>query len=202
MRLVCLVIAVMTLAAPAFAQEPAASSREPAASSAREPAVSSTPATPPAQDNGSDSASLERIREGLKKPAESKLRNLDVQADFSVQIEEQRRINEIMSKLDFKSGPAPAGGLYSYEQQLRLFNPTDRPLQQPYAAFSGGELVTIAIENLIAKYLGGRAINAVTSAERSRAEAQARQEVDEAVSEYCARRSDRADIQLCNPVER
>ncbi len=131
---------VMTLAAPAFAQEPAASSREPAASSAREPAVSSTPATPPAQDNGSDSVSLERIREGLKKPAESKLRNLDVQADFSVQIEEQRRINEIMSKLDFKSGPAPAGGLYSYEQQLRLFNPTDRPLQQPYAAFSGGEL--------------------------------------------------------------
>ena len=146
--------------------------------------------------------SLDRIREGLKKPPDSTLRNLDVKADFSVQIEEQRRINEIMSRLDFKSGPAPAGGLYSYEQQLRLFNPTDRPLQQPYAAFNGGELITIAIENLIAKYLGGRAINAVTSAERSRAESQARQEVDQAVTEYCAGRPDRADIQLCNQPER
>ena len=96
--------------------------------------------------------SLDRIREQLNKPAESRLHNLDVKADFTVQIAEQRRIDEIMSKLDFKTGPAPAGGLYGYEQQRMLFNPTDHPLQQPYAAFSGGEFVTIAIENLIAKY--------------------------------------------------
>jgi hypothetical protein len=187
MRLVFLLVTVMAVTAPTFGQEPA----------------TSTPAAKPsAQDEATDPVSLNRIRERLKKPDESKLRNLDVRADFSIQIEEQRRIDEIMSKLDFKSGPVPAGGLYSYEQQRRLFNPTDRPLQQPYAAFSGGELITIAIENLIAKYLGGRAISAVTSAERSRAESQARQEVDQAVAQYCAQRSDRADIELCNPVER
>jgi hypothetical protein len=108
-----------------------------------------------------------------------------------------------MSKLDFSSGPAPAGGLYGYDQQRRLFNPTDRPLQQPYAAFSGGELITIAIENLMAKYLGGRALDAVTSAERARAEAQARGEVEAAIAEYCGSRPDRDAIQLCTaPAER
>lgn len=185
----------MAVAVPAVAQDPSVSSAGAEKSPARDTAADKNP---PADLP----VSLDRIREGLKKPAEPALHNLDVRADFSIQIEEQHRINEIMSKLDFKSGPAPAGGLYSYEQQLRLFNPTDRPLQQPYAAFSGGELITIAIENLIARYLGGRAVNAVTSAERSRAEAQARQEVDQAVAEYCAGRSDRADIQLCNPTER
>jgi hypothetical protein len=151
---------------------------------------------PPAQDLP---VSLDRIREQLKRPPESLLRNLDVKPDFSVQIEEQRRLDEIMSKLSFKSGPAPAGGLYSYQQQRQLFNPVDHPLQQPYAAFSGGELITIAIENLIGKYLGGRARGALSSAERSHAEAEARQDVDRAVAEYCAGRSDRDTILLCNP---
>src|SRR5215213_4640030 len=132
MRLVFLLVAVMAVTAPASGQDPPASST-PAETSAA------------SHDASTDPVSLDRIREGLKKPAESRLRNLDVRADFSVQIEEQRRIDEIMSRLDFKSGPVPAGGLYSYEQQLRLFNPTDHPLQQPYAAFSGGELITIAI---------------------------------------------------------
>jgi hypothetical protein len=141
--------------------------------------------------------SLDRIREGLQKRPEAGLKNLDVKPDFSIQIEEQRRIDEILSGLDFKSGPAPAGGLYGFEQQRRLFNPTDRPLQQPYAAFSGGELITIALENLIAKLLGGRIVDAVSSAERERAEAAARQEVDQAVAEYCAGRPDRDQIRLC-----
>ena len=47
-------------------------------------------------------------------------------------------------------------GPQTVEQQRRLFNPTDRPLQQPYAAFSAGEFFTIAIVNLVARYLGGR----------------------------------------------
>jgi hypothetical protein len=184
MRLVFLMVAAMALAAPAMAQDGPASSADAVKSSAK--------------DGSADlPVSLDRIREQLNKPPDSRLKNLDVRPDFTVQIEEQRRIDEIMSKLDFKSGPAPAGGMYGYEQQRRLFNPTDRPLQQPYAAFSGGELITIAIENLIAKYLGGRLVDAVTSADRARAEAQAREEVDQAVTEYCASRSDRDQIQLC-----
>ena len=176
----------MAIAAPVGAQQPATSS----------PAAQTT--SP--QDTGADlPVSLDRIRDGLRKPTQSRLRNLDVRADFSVQVDEQRRIDAIMSKLNFKTGPAPAGGLYGFEQQRRLFNPTDRPLQQPYAAFSGGELITIAIENLIGKYLGGRVTNLVTAAERSRAEAQARRDVDLAVGEYCAARPDRDDIELCHP---
>jgi hypothetical protein len=185
MRLPFLVfVAALALAIPAGAQQPSASSAD--------------GGQPSAKDSSGDlPVSLDRIREGLNKDASSGLRNLDVKPDFSIQVEEQRRIDEILSKLDFRSGPAPGGGLYGYEQQRRLFNPTDRPLQQPYAAFSGGELITIAIENLIAKYLGGRAVNAVTSAERAGAEARARQEVDQAITDYCSARSDRDTIQLC-----
>jgi len=182
--------AAMALAAPATAQGPAASSSDGA-----------TPASN--QVAGDLPVSLDRIREQLNKPAESRLRNLDVKPDFTMQIAEQRRIDEIMSKLDFKSGPAPAGGLYGYEQQRMLFNPTDHPLQQPYAAFSGGEFITIAVENLIARYLGGRVLSSVSSAERARAEAEARGEVEQAVAEYCAGRPDRDDITLCTtPPER
>lgn len=185
MRLIFLLVAALTTVAPAFAQETPASSND---------------AGMPSQTNsdGELPVSLDRIREGLKQPQEQRLKNLDVKPDFTIQIEEQARIDEIMSKLDFKSGPAPAGGLYAYEQQQRLFNPTDRPLQQPYAAFSGGQLITIALENLMARYLGGPALNAMSNAQRSRAEAQAKEEVDQAIAEYCAGRPDRAQIDLCN----
>jgi hypothetical protein len=186
MRLVVLLLAALATTSPAMAQQPAGSP-DPAG----KPAEPQAPADLP--------VSLDRIREGLRKPQDTRLlRSLDVKPDFTVQIEEQARIDEIMSKLDFKTGPRPAGGLTSYEQQRRLFNPTDRPLQQPYAAFSGGELITIAIENLIARFLGGRLASAVSAAERTHAEAQARQEVDQAIADYCASRADRDSIQLCN----
>jgi hypothetical protein len=69
---------------------------------------------------------------------------------------------------------------------------------QPYAAFNGGQLITIALENLILKYLGGRVIDAVSSADRARAEREARDEVDRNVAAYCASRPDRANIQICS----
>ena len=77
------------------------------------------------------------------------------------------------------------------------------PLAQPYAAFSGSELITVAIENLIGRYLGGRVVNGISDAERARAEHTARQEVDKAITDYCAARPDRSDIQLCiSPPDR
>jgi hypothetical protein len=144
--------------------------------------------------------SLDRIRAGLKRQAtDSLLRRVEIPPDFRIQVLEQQKINDMLSKLDFKhlSGPAPGGGLYGYEQQQRLFNSVDHPLVQPYAAFSGGELITIAIENLIARYFGGRIVNAISEAERARAERTAREEVDRAIADYCAARPDRTDIQLC-----
>lgn len=194
MRLVFVWLAVIALAGPAAAQEGSASSGGGEMSSVTD----STPADQLAQEPAELPVSLERIRDGLKRPADAGLKNLDVKADFMVRIEEQRHIDQILEKLDFTSGPAPAGGLRSYEMQRMLFSPTKYPGMQPYAAFSGGELITIALENLIGKYLGGRALSAVSQLERSRAEAQARDEVDTAVADYCAARPDRDSITLCN----
>ncbi len=185
MRLALLVVAAIALGAPALAQEPGVSSGTAGKSSSGDTGTDGLP------------VSLDRIRDGLSQPADSRLRNLDVRADFSIQIEEQRHIDEIMSKLDFKSGPAPAGGLYAYEQQRQLFKPSSRPLQQPYAAYSGGEFFTIAIENLLRVYLGDKLKGGLAARSRARDEAGARAEVDQAIADYCASRPDRYQIQLC-----
>ena len=142
--------------------------------------------------------SLDRIREGLATaPVKPLLSSLERPPDFKVEVEE-RTVTDILSTLDFKTGPAPAGGLYGYEQQQRLFSPVDRPLAQPYAAFSTSELITIAIQNLMFKYLGGRLADAVSDAERARAETAARGEVTGAITKYCAADPERAKrLSIC-----
>jgi hypothetical protein len=189
MRLAALLFAGVLMVAPVAAQEPSASS--PGASAAPPQETAAAADLP---------VSLDRIREGLKKaPEQPLLQGLDRQADFRVEVREKARLEEILKKLDFKSGPAPAGGLYGYEQQQRLFNPVNHPLMQPYAAFSGGELVTIAIQNLIANYLGKPLINTLTNAAHERSERAAKEEVERNVAAYCASRPDRWNITLCNP---
>ena len=100
--------------------------------------------------------SLDKIREGLQQTPALSLRTLDERPIFRVQILERQKIEELLATLNFKAGPVPAGGIYMQEQQRLMFNPVDRPLMQPYAAFSGGQLLTILIENLVGKYLGGK----------------------------------------------
>jgi len=194
MLLVYLLIGMLSAAPAAFAQEPASS---PAA--APESSTTDTPAS-------ALPVSLERIRAGLKRQAtDSILNRVEIPPDFRIQILEQQRIDDMLSKLDFKGlkAPAPPGGLYGYDQQQRLFNPVDHPLSQPYAAFNGGELITVAVENLIARYLGGRLVQGVMDADHIRAERAARQEVEKAIADYCAARPDRSDLQLCNqPLDR
>jgi hypothetical protein len=194
MSLVCLLIAALLMASPAVAQEPSAST----------PGTASQSSAADGQSTDLP-VSLDHIRAGLKRQAtDSLLKRAEIPPDFRIKILEQQKIDDMLSKLDFKgiSGPAPAGGLYGYEQQQRLFNSVDHPLVQPYAAFSGGELITIAIENLIARYLGGRIVSGITEAERARAERAARVEVDRTIADYCAARPDRADIQLCQSPDR
>ena len=194
MLLVCLLVAAISVASPVVAQDVPVSPPGGAQSSAGDGKSADLP------------VSLDRIRAGLKRQVtDSLLKRAEIPPDFRIQILEQQRIDDMLSKLDFKglNGPAPGGGLYGYEQQQRLFNPVDHPLTQPYAAFSGGELITIAMENLIARYLGGRVVNALTDFDRARAEHAAREEVDKAIADYCAARPDRADIQLCtSPSDR
>ena len=183
MRLFLLLLASMLAGAPAAAQD-------------------GKPSSPPsAEDARHDElpVSLERIREGLSTgPATMSLSALEKPPDFKVEVQERRVLEEILSTLDFKTGPVPAGGVYALEQQQRLFNPVDRPLAQPYAAFSAGEAITIAIENLIGKYLGGRLAEAVSSAERAKAEATARRDVAGAIEKYCAADPERAKrLSIC-----
>jgi hypothetical protein len=74
---------------------------------------------------------------------------------------------------------------------------------QPYSAFGGSELNTILIENLVGKYLGGKAVNAVSKTDRARAEASAREEVRGAVEQYCnAQPNAGAGLQICSSVVR
>jgi hypothetical protein len=180
MRLVSLAVAAILAAGPTMAQGVQPSPRQSA--SADTPTLNLP-------------VSLENIREGLARPPV--LRGLDRKPDFSVTVEEAQRLEELFRALEFKMGPPPPGGLYAYEQQRLLFNPTDNPLVQPYAAFSGGELITLAIEGLVGRWIGGVAKNGLSGAERRRAEKNAREEISRAIAQFCAEQPDRSHFEIC-----
>jgi len=143
--------------------------------------------------------SLPRIRKRLSQPAPLQ-QSLLKRPTFKVEVEERRHIQDLLATLDFKSksGPAPAGGLYAYETQRVMLSSLSSPMMQPYAAFSGGELLTLAFEALLGKYLGWRALSAITAADRARAENAARAEVARAVLNYCAGLPDKgAGVRIC-----
>lgn len=186
MRLVFLAVAALLVSGQAAAQGGGSSSPNTAKSASQDAPTLDLP------------VSLEHIRAALARaPEPPLLRGLDRKPDFRVSVEERRRLEELLWSLEFKTGPVPPGGLYGYEQQRLLWNKTDHPLVQPYAAFSSGELVTLAIEGLIQKYVGGRVSNALTSAQRGRAERAARAEVFRAIAEFCAAQPDRTHIEIC-----
>jgi hypothetical protein len=182
MRLRFLLVTAMLAAAPAAAQQETASP------------VQDTP------DARFDlPVSLDKIREGLGQTSALSLRTLDERPTFRVQIMERQKIEELLATLNFKAGPTPAGGVYWSEVQRQMFPSVDNPMRQPYAAFGQGELLTILIENLVGKYLGGKALNAVSNAERAHAESAAKEEVRQAVQTYCAAQPNGgAGIQICS----
>ena len=189
MRLSPLLFTVLLAAAPARAQTPAPCSPQ----STQTPAVSS-------DENALNlPVSLDKIKEALEQPTTISLRTLDERPTFRVMIRERQRIEELLATLNYKSTPAPAGGLYGYEMQRQAFPSVDNPLRQPYAAFNQPELLTILIENLVGHYLGGKALTAISAAERARAEAAAKNEVRQAVGEYCAAQPNAgAGILICD----
>jgi hypothetical protein len=195
MRLILLLFTAALTVSPAWAQ-PAAPS--PAADKdARQTQASQD--TKDAPDRNLP-VSLDKIKEALQQPPSTfSLRTIDERPTFRVQIQERQKIEELLATLNFKTAPAPGGGLYGFEQQRQMFPTVDNPLRQPYAAFNQGELLTILIENLALKYLGGRAMNAITNAERARAQAAAKEEVRAAVAQYCAAQPRAgAGIQICD----
>jgi hypothetical protein len=195
MRLILLVFTGILAAAPAPAQQAQPSSKpDPASSSSNEVSEQQ-----PARQETHLPVSLDKIREALQQSPVQSLRGLNEVPTFKVEIHERPKISleDLIKSLDFKSGPVPAGGLYGFEQQRQMWNATDHPLQQPYAAFSQPELVTILVENLMGKYLAGKAMSALTTAERGHAEAAAREEVQRAIAEYCAAQPNAGGIRIC-----
>jgi hypothetical protein len=199
MRLMALLFTAILTASPARAQPPPPSAAPESSSLEQD----GTKNKEPKNQGPSLPVSVAKIREALEQTPAISLRTIDERPTFRIQILERQKIEELLGSLNFKAGPVPAGGVYMYEQQRQMFNPVDHPLMQPFAAFSQGELLTILIENLVGKYLGGKAMNAISKSERARAEAAAREEVRVAVDQYCnAQPNAGAGIQICSSVGR
>ncbi len=135
--------------------------------------------------------SLDKIRQALSKPAEPlKGVNITDQPTFHVDITEQQKFEEMLSKIHFETGgPQVVGGNYAYEEQRRLFPPIANPLVQPYAAFKTGELATIAVEGLVEKFVAEPLAHSLSALIREKVEREAREEVARALAEYWAARA-------------
>ena len=207
MRLCALLFMAILATAPARAQQPPAS-----AAADTERAVQGQRTDQGTDDTNQElkarqelnlPVSLDKIKDALQQSPSAPLLKIDERPTFRVQIRERQKIEELLATLTFKSEPVPAGGIYMQEMQRLMFNPVDHPLVQPYAAFNQAELLTILIENLTGHYLAGKAVDAISKAERARAEAQAHEEVRAAVAEYCnAQPNAGVGLQICSSAGR
>lgn len=199
MVLLRLLLTAILTAAPAAAQQTPASQ-------VADGTTGQAPRDQAPQDQGPGSASpvsLTKIREALETPPIVSLRTLDETPTFRVQILERQKLDELLATLNVKTGPIPAGGVNMAEQNRVMFPSVDNPLRQPLAAFNQGELLTILLENLAGKYLVGKALAAISNAERAHALAEAREEVRTAVAQYCgAQPNQGAGITICDPSGR
>jgi hypothetical protein len=185
MRLLALLFTAIVIASPAGAQQAAVSS----------PAEGSSPA----QADTTLPVSISKIREALQTTPLLSLQTIDERPTFRVQIREKQKLEELLATLKFKPEPVPAGGIRMAEQDRIMFPSVDNPLRQQLSAFNQPQLLTILIENLIGKYLAGKAINAISKAERASAEASAKDEVRSAVAQFCsAQPNSGAGIQICD----
>jgi hypothetical protein len=195
MRLSSLILAAILLGQPAAAQNAPASSPDAQASSAGDTKKPSTGEEAPDLP-----VSVDRIRDALAEPPQKPLlRDLAARPDFELTVEERVILEDFFRPEDFRTGPVPAGGLYAHEQQRVLSNSVDQPYLQPYAGFSSGELVTLAIEGLLFRYLGQPVIDQAIAAGRAADEAAARDTVMKAIQAYCAAQSaGGAAIAICS----
>ena len=195
MRLPALLFAAILTTTGLSAQQPPASP-EPSS-----PSSGGTTAPSPAQDAPPLNlpVSLDRIRKALEQQPAQPLLRMPETPVFRVEVQERNRFQELLATLDFRAGPMPAGGIYAAEMQRVMFPSVSNPLRQPYAAFNQPELLTIIIENLVGKYLIGKAFGALSSMERERAEAAAREEVRQTIAQYCAGQPNNgAGIKICS----
>ena len=116
--------------------------------------------------------SLSRIRAALKKPEPPRrIMKPPSQADFNVQVLEKQRFSDLLSLIDFGSGPVAPGGWYAYQQRQVLGQQQSQPL--------------FSVDMLS---IGSAVGSAVSKARRDRAERLAREEVQRALVDFCAER--------------
>ena len=167
------------------------------------PAGAATPKTPQTAETAPTTeaelpVSIDRIRQALERPPLFPVQSSSNLPTFRVDVQERNRLQDILSTLDFSSGPTPAGGIHAAEMQRVMFPSVSNPLRQPYAAFSQPELLTIIIENLAGRYLASKLAGVFSGDDRAEAEAAARDELRRVIGEYCAGQPNQgAGIKIC-----
>src|SRR3954447_12491389 len=154
----------------------------------------------PAPDAGKASSaapsvpvSIDRIREALAQPPPAEpLKGLNEQPTFRLQIQERQKVNQIMDSIKFDGGAGPevAGGRANYEMQRLLFPPVDNPRVQPFAAFSTGEVLTLAAEALVEKLVAPKMSRLFEGVLRGQSEREAREEVARSLAAFEAAHPD------------
>lgn len=182
MRVIAQLVTMIVLSVAVGAQQP-------------EPATPSGPASP-AQDgtkgqepakSGDLPVSLDKIREALAQPPPSVDLLKGPQPTFRIDIRERQRFEELMKNIKFETGgPVIAGGRDAYEQQQRNFPRIDNPRVQPYGAFSTGEILTLGVEAVVAKYVAEKMAHIFSDTLRAQAEREAREEVARSLAAFWA----------------
>jgi hypothetical protein len=139
--------------------------------------------------------SLDKIRDGLGRVTTPGLllKGVEDTPTFRVEIMERRKIEELLSTLDFNGGPKPPGGIYAYEQQRILFPPVDYPFTPPLVVVSAETAANLIGGNYVAK--------ALKNAFRTSQQQADRAEVERAIAKYCAAKPNGGQgIELCAPT--
>jgi hypothetical protein len=119
--------------------------------------------------------SLQRIRLALAQPPPL-VDDSTVTPTFRVLVREEQRFQELLDLLDFGEEPRIPGGLTAFEQRRVLGNP-----------WVGQPLILIDVLPML-----NAGVQAIGKARRARAERAAREEVQQALVEFCA-------LQGCSP---
>src|SRR5207249_11230663 len=107
MRLMALLFTAILTAAPDPAQQPQPSAAPESPSGEQDKTRSQESKN---QGRGLP-VSVAKIREALEQTPAISLRALDERPTFRIQILERQKIEELLSSLNFKAGPVPAGGV-------------------------------------------------------------------------------------------
>jgi hypothetical protein len=187
MRLIAQVVAMILVSGPIYAQQPLPAALADRTSSAQD-GTKDQPTKDDGQGNLDLPVSLDKIRGALAQPPPPEpLKGLNDQPTFRAEVRERQRFEQLMDKIKFeRNGPVVAGGRDAYEQQQRLFPPIDNPRLQPYGAFSTGEILTLGVEALIAKYVAQKMAHVFSDVLRAQAEREAREEVARSLAGFWA----------------